>query len=175
MHTSSDSRGPSLWTASKENAQQAGTMAQQQAHTPYHAGGLFASTAGAGLQERLTAESAAAATRTKQYTAALQTLANQGGQTGTSANTIQQAINSGMQNIGGKLYNAAGNLIGDVAEVFGNSVSDLWNSLTNAYPAGNNPDEVVTNIGTDIVNEIGDIISGGGDAIKKAWNSIFGP
>jgi hypothetical protein len=161
--------------AQLEQAKQAGTMGQQRGELAAKAGGLFAGTIGAGLQERLTAESAAAATRTKQYTAALQTLANQGGQTGTSANTIQQAINSGMQNIGGKLYNAAGNLIGDVAEVFGNSVSDLWNSLTNAYPAGNNPDEVVTNIGTDIVNEIGDIISGGGDAIKKAWNSIFGP
>jgi hypothetical protein len=160
--------------AQLQQAQQAGTMGQQQAQTAYQAGGLFGQIAGTGLQERLTAESAAAALRGKQYTAALQTLANQGGQTGTSANTIQQAINSGIQNIGGKLYNAAGGLIGDAVELLGNSAADLWNSLTNAYPAGNNPDEVVTNIGTDIVNEIGDIISGGGDAIKKAWNSIFG-
>jgi len=160
--------------AQLQQAQQAGTMGQQQGELAAKAGGLFAGTVGTGLQERLTAESAAAATRTKQYTAALQTLANQGGQTGTAANKIQQAINSGIQNIGGKLYNAAGGLIGDTVELLGNSAADLWNSLTNAYPAGNNPDEVVSSIGTDIVNEIGDIISGGGDAIKKAWDSIFG-
>lgn len=160
--------------AQAQQAQLAGQLGQQQATSAYQAGGLFGQLAGAGLQERLTAESAAGALRGKQYASALATLANQGGQTGTAANTIQQAINSGIQNIGGKLYNAAGGLIGDAVELLGETATDLWNSLTNAYPAGNNPDEVVTNIGSDIVNEIGDIISGGGDAIKRAWDSIFG-
>lgn len=157
-----------------QQAQLAGTLGQQQSTSAYQAGGLFGQLAGAGLQERLTAESAAGALRGKQYASALATLANQGGQTGTAANTIQQAINSGIQNIGGKLYNAAGGLIGDAVELLGETATDLWNSLTNAYPAGNNPDEVVTSIGSDIIKEIGDSVEGGSDAIKRAWDSIFG-
>jgi len=157
-----------------QQAQLAGTMGQQAAQTAYQAGGLFGQLAGAGLQERLTAESAAAAVRGKQYTSALSALANQGGATGTAANTVQGMINQGIQNIGGQLYNAAGTLIGEAAEIIGNTATDLWNSLTEDYPAGNNPDEVTDDIISDIVGFIGDAVSGGADAVSRAWKSVFG-
>ena len=116
-----------------QQAQLAGTLGQQQSTSAYQAGGLFGQLAGAGLQERLTAESAAAALRGKQYASALATLANQGGQTGTAAGTIQQAINAGVQNIAGKLYDAGGKLLGNAIDLLGEGATNLWNSLENSY------------------------------------------
>lgn len=152
----------------------AGTLGGQAATTAATSGRMFGDLVSTGLQERLTSESAAAATRTKAYDAALSALASQGGQTGTAANTIQKAIDSGIQFIGGKLYDAAGSLLGNAVDLLGTAATDMWNALTNQYPAGNNPDEMAGGIITDIGNEIGDLVEGGVDAIKDAWNIVFG-
>lgn len=70
--------------------QQAAALGQQQAGTQAQAGSMFANLVGTGLQERLTAESAAAALRGKQYASALDALARQNGTTGSTA--VAQAV-----------------------------------------------------------------------------------
>jgi hypothetical protein len=119
--------------AQLQQAQLAGTMGQQRAQTGYQAGGLFASTAGAGLQERLTAESAAAALRGKQYTSALGALANKGGATGTAANTVQQLLSQGITKVGDELFDAGGKLLGSAAELLGSSTASLWDGIGNIF------------------------------------------
>ena len=119
--------------AQLQQAQQAGTMGQQQANAAYQAGGLFGQLAGAGLQERLTAESAAGALRGKQYASALSALANQGGQTGTAANTIQRAIDAGVKKIGDELFDAGGRLLGKAADLLGEGASALWDGIGNIF------------------------------------------
>jgi hypothetical protein len=119
--------------AQLQQAQQAGTMGQQRAQTGYQAGGLFASTAGAGLQERLTAESAAAALRGKQYTSALGALANKGGESGTNANTIQKAMDAGIKKVGDELFDAGGKLLGKAGDLIGEGASALWDGFGNIF------------------------------------------
>ena len=119
--------------AQLQQAQQAGTMGQQQAQTAYQAGGLFGQLAGTGLQERLTAESAAAALRGKQYTSALSALANQGGATGTAANTVQQLLSQGITKVGGQLFDAGGKLLGNAADLIGAGASALWDGFGNIF------------------------------------------
>jgi hypothetical protein len=116
-----------------QQAQLSANMGQQAANTAYQAGGLFAQTAGAGLQERLTAESAAAALRGKQYASALGALANQGGATGTAANTIQGMINQGISKVGGQLFDAGGKLLGNAVDLVGDAASSLWDSFGNVF------------------------------------------
>jgi hypothetical protein len=158
-----------------QQAQLAGNIGQQQSTSAYQAGGLFGQLAGAGLQERLTAESAAAATRTKQFDSILKSYADQGGATGESANIVKQVVDAGITKVGGLLYDAAGKLIGPAASVIGKAATDMWDSLTGGdYPAGNNPDEVGSDILTDIGNSIGDAVDGGVEAIKDAYDYIFG-
>jgi hypothetical protein len=119
--------------AQLQQAQLAGTMGQQRAQTGYQAGGLFASTAGAGLQERLTAESAAAALRGKQYTSALGALANKGGESGTNANTIQKAMDAGIKKVGDELFDAGGKLLGKAGDLIGEGASALWDGFGNIF------------------------------------------
>jgi hypothetical protein len=119
--------------AQLQQAQLAGTMGQQRAQTGYQAGGLFASTAGAGLQERLTAESAAAALRGKQYTSALGALANKGGESGTAANKIQQAMDAGIKKVGDELFDAGGKLLGSAVELLGSTTASLWDGIGNIF------------------------------------------
>ena len=116
-----------------QQLQAAGTLGQQQAQTAYQRGGLFGQLAGAGLQERLTAESAAAALRGKQYASALSTLANQGGATGTAASTLQGLINQGITKVGNVLFDAAGKALGAASDLIGTTASNLWDSLENSY------------------------------------------
>ena len=73
-----------------QQLQQAASMGQQRAGTNLQAGTLFSNLVGTGLQERLTAESAAAALRGKQYASALDALARQNGTTGSNA--VAQAV-----------------------------------------------------------------------------------
>jgi hypothetical protein len=119
--------------AQLQQAQLAGTMGKDRAQTGYQAGGLFASTAGAGLQERLTAESAAAALRGKQYTSALGALANKGGESGTNANTIQKAMDAGIKKVGDELFDAGGRLLGKASDLIGEGASALWNGFGNIF------------------------------------------
>ena len=160
--------------AQLQQAQLSANMGQQQADTAAKAGGLFGQIAGAGLQERLTAESAASATRVKQFDSILKSYADQGGTTGATANTIQRAIDSGVKKIGDKLYDAGGKLLGPAISVIGKAATDMWDGIFDSYPAGNNPDEVASDIIADIGNSIGDVVSGGIDAVKGAYDYFFG-
>lgn len=151
--------------AQLQQAQLAGTLGQQQANAAYQAGGLFGQLAGAGLQERLTAESAAAATRTKQFDSILESYASQGGETGKAANVIQSAIDSGIKFVGGKLYNAANELLGDALDVIGEKATDLWNSITNDYST--NPYDIDWSTIADATGEDPGVV-------EKVYNFIFG-
>ena len=156
-------------------------LAAKQADTAATAGRLFGDVAGAGLQERLTAESAAAATRTKQFDSILKSYADQGGATGESANTIQRAIDSGVTKVGGMLYSAAGKLLGPALDVIGKAATDMWDSMMgsgdismggDAGLGGANSD--TAGIIADIGNAIGDTVTGGVEAVKDAYDYLFG-
>ena len=164
-----------------QQAQLSANMGEQQANTAAKAGGLFGEIAGAGLQERLTAESAASATRVKQFDSILKSYADQGGATGESANTIQRAIDSGVTKVGGMLYSAAGKLLGPALDVIGKAATDMWDSMMgsgdismggDAGLGGANSD--TAGIIADIGNAIGDTVTGGVEAVKDAYDYLFG-
>lgn len=149
-----------------QQAQLAGTLGQQRASTAYQAGGLFGNLAGAGLQERLTAESAAAALRGKQYSSALSSLANQGGQNGTAAGVVQNMINQGIKKIGDNLVDATGKVIGKAADLLGDTASSLWDSIGNVFD-------------TDVQFEedwqkalAGKLTSDDSNIIEEGWNNV---
>jgi len=167
--------------AQLQQAQLAGQLGQQQAQSAYQAGGLFSDVTGAGLQERLTAESAAAATRTKQFDSILKSYADQGGATGESANIVKQVVDAGMTKVGDMLYDAAGKLLGPAASVIGKAATDMWDSLTGSGDismggdAGlGGPNSDTAGIIADIGNSIGDAVDGGVEAIKDAYDYVFG-
>ena len=156
-------------------------LAAKQADTAATAGRLFSDVTGAGLQERLTAESAAAATRTKQFDSILKSYADQGGATGEAANIVKQVVDAGITKVGGLLYDAAGKLLGPAASVIGKAATDMWDSLTGGGDismggdAGlGGPNSDTAGIIADIGNSIGDVVEGGIDAVKKAYDSVFG-
>jgi hypothetical protein len=170
--------------AQLQQAQQAGTMGQQRAQTGYQAGGLFASTAGAGLQERLTAESAAAALRGKQYTSALGALANKGGESGTNANTIQKAMDAGIKKVGDELFDAGGKLLGKAGDLIGEGASALWDGFGNIFDTDAQFEKdwqagVVGQLTSDDVSSglIPDAIDSISSGVSAAWDwtkSLFG-
>jgi hypothetical protein len=170
--------------AQLQQAQLAGTMGQQRAQTGYQAGGLFASTAGAGLQERLTAESAAAALRGKQYTSALGALANKGGQSGTNANTIQKAMDAGIKKVGDELFDAGGKLLGKAGDLIGEGASALWDGFGNIFDTDAQFEKdwqagVVGQLTSDDVSSglIPDAIDSISSGVSAAWDwtkSLFG-
>ena len=156
-------------------------LAAKQADTAATAGRLFSDVTGTGLQERLTAESAAAATRTKQFDSILKSYAAQGGATGESANIVKQVVDAGITKVGGLLYDAAGKLLGPAASVIGKAATDMWDSLTGSGDismggdAGlGGPNSDTAGIIADIGNSIGDAVDGGVEAIKDAYDYIFG-
>jgi hypothetical protein len=154
-----------------QQAQLAGNIGKQQSDSAYQAGGLFGNLAGAGLQERLTAESAAAATRTKQFDSILKSYAAQGGETGESANKIQKLVDSGVKKVGDALYDAGGKLLGPAISVIGKAATDMWNSMTGGESSSGGSD---TDILEDIGGAIGDVVEGGVEAVKDAYGYIFG-
>jgi len=168
--------------AQLQQAQLAGTMGQQRAQTGYQAGGLFASTAGAGLQERLTAESAAAALRGKQYTSALGALANKGGESGTAANKIQQAMDAGIKKVGDELFDAGGKLLGSAAELLGSTTASLWDGIGNIFDTDAQFEtDWQAALGGELTSGDSNLISGTVDSISSgvsaAWDwtkSLFG-
>ena len=164
-----------------QQAQLSANMGQQQATSAYQAGGLFGEIAGAGLQERLTAESAASATRVKQFDSILKSYSAQGGATGESANTIQRAIDAGVTKVGGMLYNAAGKLLGPAIDVIGATATDMWDSLMGSGDISMGGDAGIGGPGSDTAGIIADIggaigntVSGGIDAIRSAYDYFFG-
>jgi hypothetical protein len=168
--------------AQLQQAQLAGTMGQQRAQTGYQAGGLFASTAGAGLQERLTAESAAAALRGKQYTSALGALANKGGESGTAANTIQQAMDAGIKKVGDELFDAGGKLLGSATELLGSTTASLWDGIGNIFDTDAQFEkDWQAALGGELTSGDSNLISGTIDSISSgvsaAWDwtkNLFG-
>jgi len=126
--------------AQLQQLQASGTLGKQAADTAYQQGSLFAGTVGAGLQERLTAESAAAATRTKQYDSILKAVNTNSSPAGTAADLIGQ----GIKKVGENLIDATGNIIGKAVDLLGEAASSVWDSIqntynTNYYTGGVNP------------------------------------
>ena len=107
-------------TAQLQQVQASGTLGQQAGDLAAKQGGLFADVVGAGLQERLTAESAAAATRTKQYDSILKSVNTPGT---TPANIAAQLINQGVRKVGENLVDAAGVVLGNAADLLGSATA----------------------------------------------------
>lgn len=106
--------------AQLEQVKASGTLAAQDAAAAAEQGGLFANVVGTGLQERLTAESAAAATRTKQYDSILKAVNTPGT---TPASTAAQLISQGVRKVGENLVDAAGTVIGKAADLLGSATA----------------------------------------------------
>ena len=128
-----------------QQLQQAASLGQQRAGTNLQAGTLFGNLAGTGIQERLTAESAAAALRGKQYTALLDSLRTNSDPNSVGSQ-INSAISSGVKKVGDSLYNAAGTLLGKAKDVVGDFAASVWDDFQNAtggytdyYTGGVNP------------------------------------
>ena len=158
--------------AQLQQAQQAGKFGEQKSTSAYQAGGLFGELAGAGLQERLTGESAAAATRTKQFDSILKSYASLGGETGKAANDIKSLVDRGFSVVNGMLYDGAKKLVGSAVDFIGKKATDLWNSIENGinteyFTGGVNPYElswegVAAQTGEDP------------GVVEKVYNFIFG-
>jgi len=106
--------------AQLQQVQASGTLAAQDAAAAAEQGGLFAGVVGTGLQERLTAESAAAATRTKQYDSILKAVNTPGT---TPASTAAQLISQGVRKVGENLVSATGTVIGKAADLLGSATA----------------------------------------------------
>ena len=106
--------------AQLQQVQASGTLGQQAGDLAAKQGGLFADVVGAGLQERLTAESAAAATRTKQYDSILKAVNTPGT---TPASTAAQLISQGVRKVGENLVDAAGVVLGKAADLLGSATA----------------------------------------------------
>ena len=105
--------------AQLQQLQASGTLGKQAADTAYQQGNLFANLVGTGLQERLTAESAAAATRTKQYDSILKAVNTSSSPASLAADLLGQ----GIKKVGENLIDAAGNVIGKAADLLGSAAA----------------------------------------------------
>jgi hypothetical protein len=148
-----------------QQAQLAGNIGQQQSTSAYQAGGLFGQLAGAGLQERLTAESAAAATRTKQFDSILKSYASQGGKAGADAQAIQELVAKGVTLVGDVLMGKDGNILGKAVDFIGTTATAMWDSVSSGAAMASNE------VG-DLINTFGDVVEGGGEAISSAWDVV---
>jgi hypothetical protein len=148
-----------------QQAQLAGQLGQQQSTSAYQAGGLFGQLAGAGLQERLTAESAAAATRTKQFDSILKSYASQGGKAGADAQAIQELVAKGVTLVGDVLMGKDGNILGKAVDFIGTTATAMWDSVASGAAMAANE------VG-DLINTFGDVVEGGGEAISSAWDVV---
>lgn len=146
-----------------QQAQLAAQLGQQTAAANLGAGQLFGNIASAGVQERLTAESAAAALRGKQYASLLDSLKTQGNSGGV-VNALGDLAAKGIRKIGGKLVDAAGNVIGDAVEMLGEAAADAWDWLVGTddtnFDFATNPD----------LAPLLDYVSDSPSAIEEGWN-----
>jgi hypothetical protein len=149
-----------------QQAQLAGNIGQQQSTSAYQAGGLFGQLAGAGLQERLTAESAAAAVRTKQFDSILKSYASQGGKAGADAQAIQELVAKGVTLVGDVLVGKDGNILGKAVDFIGTTATAMWDSVASGAAMASNA------VG-DLINTFGDVVEGGGEAISSAWDVVI--
>jgi len=140
-------------------------LATKQADTAATAGRLFSDVAGAGLQERLTAESASAATRAKQFDAILKSYASQGGKAGADAQAIQELVAKGVTLVGDVLMGKDGNILGKAVDFIGTTATAMWNSVSSGATMASKE------VG-DLINTFGDVVEGGGEAISEAWNVV---
>jgi len=140
-------------------------LATKQADTAATAGRLFSDVAGAGLQERLTAESASAATRAKQFDAILKSYASQGGKAGADAQAIQELVAKGVTLVGDVLMGKDGNILGKAVDFIGTTATAMWDSVASGA-------EMASNEVGDLIDTFGDVVEGGGEAISSAWNVV---
>ena len=149
-------------TAQLQQLQASGTLGKQAADTAYQQGSLFANTVGAGLQERLTAESAAAATRTKQYDSILKAV-----NTGSNPSSVAaDLLGQGIKKVGDVLLDAAGNVLGKAVDILGEAGSAVWDSISNIFDTDAQFDK-------DFASALaGELTSDDDNAILDAWNEV---
>lgn len=159
-----------------------GTLGSQEANVAATRGKMFGDLAGAGLQERLTAESAGAALRGKQYTAALGALANKGAISGGDANTVQGMINAGVTRVGNDLVKAGGEVIKGAYGALSSGVKSAWDSITSDsngfsgvpgidFGGGGGIDGGGWGSLADATGEATNIITDAWDTVSKWWDS----
>ena len=129
---------------------------------------MFGDLAAGGLQERLTAESAGAALRGKQYTEALRALTNKNAISGGDANIVQGMINAGVTRVGNELVDAAGTVIKGAYGALSSGAKSAWDSITSG--AGSAVDSSWGAI-SEATGEAANIIEGAWDAVSKWWDS----
>ena len=159
-----------------------GTLGSQEANVAATRGRMFGDLAGAGLQERLTAESAGAALRGKQYTAALGALANKGAISGGDANTVQGMIQQGVTRVGNDLVDAAGKVFTGAYGALSDGVKSAWDYVTSDsngfsgvpgidFGGGGGIDGGGWGSLGDATGEATNIIEGAWDTVSKWWDS----
>lgn len=151
-----------------QQAQLAASMGQQNAAANLAAGTLFGNLASTGMQEQLTAESAAAALRGKQYTSALSAMAASGGQQGTTAGTINQAISNGFTKVGDNLVNSANQVVGKVADLLGPEVAGMWDSVGRIFDSNY---QFEKDWQTAMAGQLTSADTG---IVSKAWDTVMG-
>ena len=149
--------------AQLQQLQASGTLGQQRANAAYQQGSLFANTVGAGLQERLTAESAAAATRVKQYDAILKA-ANSGD---SPASIAASLIGQGVKKVGENLIDAAGNILGRAADLLGSAAAAAgFDTIGNIF-------DTDAQFEKDWIKALeGNLTSDDSSIIEDAWNGF---
>ena len=151
-------------TAQLQQVQASGTLGQQAGDLAAKQGGLFADVVGAGLQERLTAESAAAATRTKQYDSILK--ATNSGSNATKA--VTGLLSQGVKLIGENLVDAGGKVLGKAIDLIGEAGTLALEGISNIF-------DTDAQFEADWAAALsGELTSDDDNVILDAWNWLFG-
>ena len=148
-----------------------GTLGSQEANVAATRGRMFGDLAGAGLQERLTAESAGAALRGKQYTAALGALANKGAISGGDANTVQGMIQQGVTRVGNDLVDAAGKVFTGAYGALSDGVKSAWDYVTSSGNSATDFSGGGWGSLAETTGEATNIIEDAWDSVSSWWDS----
>ena len=150
--------------AQLQQVQASGTLGQQAGDLAAKQGGLFAGVVGSGLQERLTAESAAAATRTKQYDSILK--ATNSGSNATKA--VTGLLSQGVKLIGENLVDAGGKVLGKAIDLIGEAGTLALEGISNIF-------DTDAQFEADWAAALsGELTSDDDNVILDAWNWLFG-
>jgi len=163
-------QGQALAPGAQQLAQLAasGTLGAQEANVAATRGKMFGDLAAGGLQERLTAESAGAALRGKQYTEALKALTNKNAISGGDANIVQGMINAGVTRVGNELVDAAGVVIKGAYGALSSGAKSAWDSITSGASSAIDSSFGVI---SEATGEAANIIEGAWDVVSKWWDS----
>jgi len=166
-------QGQALAPGAQQLAQLAasGTLGAQEADVAATRGKMFGGLAAGGLQERLTAESAGAALRGKQYTEALRALTNKNAISGGDANTVQGMIQQGMTRVGNDLVNAAGTVIKGAYGALSDGVKSAWDYVTSSGNSATDFSGGGWGSLAETTGEATNIIEDAWDSVSSWWDS----